>query len=496
METPYTTKRYFLHILLLTISALWGGGVNAHTRWSADGSTPGRSNADNLKVAPCGNAVRTSGPTILRAGSTVTLNWESTIYHQGYFMVSFSPEDDESFEEHVLIDNIPERIGSVGPYSAEVTLPSTPCDNCTLQLIQVMLDRSPPTNYYSCADIRLVDHMETDKQPPEPVSQLSVVSGLPNLRLTWENPIEDFAGVLILRGAIGLGPQAGIEYQQADVIGRAEVDYVGTAQSAELPLAQAGDDIALYTFDAAYNYSQPITYYVQPELVMPLALGLSFEQVGQPSNVAYAADGAIVVQAGIINAVGNLSGEWSVTPASVVTLESNGIYQNRFDPASLAEESVTVHLNVTDSAVLNSSASASLDINVQPFSYYQPTFALYQQGEVVSQVQTDKGPVELRLSFAGDSPVHLQGWRVVWEHAIPSAVGTDLSLHFLPEETGFYHVNAQVFTPTSAAAEPQEVTIAVNDPILLGHMNYAFCLLLFGLLCIRLFILRRLQHRV
>jgi hypothetical protein len=44
-------------------------------------------------------------------------------------------------------------------------MPNVNCDNCTLQLIMVMTETNPPTNYYSCADIQLVGSdagVETD----------------------------------------------------------------------------------------------------------------------------------------------------------------------------------------------------------------------------------------------------------------------------------------------------------------------------------------------
>ena len=48
-----------------------------------------------------------------------------------------------------------------GPYTQTVTLPSTPCENCTLQVIQMMYDKPPygPAGgadiYFQCVDIAL-----------------------------------------------------------------------------------------------------------------------------------------------------------------------------------------------------------------------------------------------------------------------------------------------------------------------------------------------------
>ncbi len=63
----------------------------------------------------------------------------------------------------VLLDGIADMAG--GEYDIDVTLPDIECDNCTLQVIQVMTDKPPyvsgyvPENndiYYQCADLVLV----------------------------------------------------------------------------------------------------------------------------------------------------------------------------------------------------------------------------------------------------------------------------------------------------------------------------------------------------
>ena len=41
-------------------------------------------------------------------------------------------------------------------YQTDLTLPNMTCADCTIQLIQVMLeDPARPKNYYSCADLSL-----------------------------------------------------------------------------------------------------------------------------------------------------------------------------------------------------------------------------------------------------------------------------------------------------------------------------------------------------
>jgi hypothetical protein len=72
----------------------------------------------------------------------------------------------------VLADRIPDAAGGLTHGEVQVTLPSTACDACTLQLIQVMTDKPPFDGgddfYYQCADLRLVRGAPPPSQPPPP----------------------------------------------------------------------------------------------------------------------------------------------------------------------------------------------------------------------------------------------------------------------------------------------------------------------------------------
>src|SRR6266540_3972409 len=116
---------------------------------------------DQIKIAPCGGAGPTPAGaatrTVLEAGSTITVEFAETVQHPGYFRIAFSENGLTGFDEHVLVPMIPDTNGQ--NYSVQVQLPSTPCDNCSLQLIQCMDGSNPPvsscSNYYSCSDIVL-----------------------------------------------------------------------------------------------------------------------------------------------------------------------------------------------------------------------------------------------------------------------------------------------------------------------------------------------------
>lgn len=123
------------------------------------------------KVGPCGDGphVRGDDPKVYAPGETITVRWRETINHPSHYRISFDDDGDDSFADPqtvddfytnatVLLDDIPDEPD--GEFAVEVTLPDVECENCTLQLVQVMLDKppyEPGTNdvYYQCADVAL-----------------------------------------------------------------------------------------------------------------------------------------------------------------------------------------------------------------------------------------------------------------------------------------------------------------------------------------------------
>lgn len=132
-----------------------------HARFLTDGKLALRNTSAGNKTGPCGTGTRNTNPTVLKAGSTITVEWEETIQHPGYFVLQFSPNNDTGFDTNELArvtdtknasNDLPHK------YSKQITLPSTPCENCSLRLIQAMTEvPASPTFYYSCADIKLVN---------------------------------------------------------------------------------------------------------------------------------------------------------------------------------------------------------------------------------------------------------------------------------------------------------------------------------------------------
>lgn len=115
----------------------------------------GRTDRDNLQMAPCGGFARGSGApaAVYAPGETIMIEWEETIDHPGTWRIAFSPAGDTGFDDNVLAEG-PDNAG-IGFYRQMVTLPTTPCDDCTLQVYQYMDPRfhPPPDYYYACADI-------------------------------------------------------------------------------------------------------------------------------------------------------------------------------------------------------------------------------------------------------------------------------------------------------------------------------------------------------
>jgi hypothetical protein len=131
-------------------------------------------NVENDRSDPDRNDARAS---TFAAGETITVVFYETIGHAGRYRVAFDPDgaDMDDFNDHILLD-VPDPSGSAGNaggtrWEFEVTLPNTPCDNCTLQLVQMMdgdtvnpvPDPIGRSSYYQCADLVLTgDPADTD----------------------------------------------------------------------------------------------------------------------------------------------------------------------------------------------------------------------------------------------------------------------------------------------------------------------------------------------
>lgn len=161
----------FVHIaLLLAIVGLSPAEAHAHLDLVSPTSRYG---PDVLKTGPCGVAggERTEHITYYEPGQTIEVRWDEYVDHPAHYRIAFDDDGDDDFadpatmtelysNDTVLLDGIADEGAGQRDYVATVTLPNITCDNCTLQVIQVMYDKPPyitPGNdiYYQCADLVL-----------------------------------------------------------------------------------------------------------------------------------------------------------------------------------------------------------------------------------------------------------------------------------------------------------------------------------------------------
>ncbi len=158
------------------VAAFSAGTASAHI--SLDRATTHKSRYGDAeqKDAPCGRISGQRGTNVYtyRPGETITVEIAEFIPHPSYFRIAFDRDGDDDFVEPASIDPIDparpcpfnaadkcgdsdfyndpsvlENMDNLEPhlaadakptYSFQVTLPNVECDNCTLQIIQVMED--------------------------------------------------------------------------------------------------------------------------------------------------------------------------------------------------------------------------------------------------------------------------------------------------------------------------------------------------------------------
>jgi len=162
--------RFLPVALVLALMALSPLEARAHLGLEAPTSRYG---PDVLKTGPCGVAggQRTDKVTYYEPGETIDVYWDEYVQHPGHFRIAFDDDGDDDFvdpatmmelysNDTVLLDGIEDKGPGERSYMATVTLPDVTCENCTLQVIQVMYDKpeyTTPGNdiYYQCADLVL-----------------------------------------------------------------------------------------------------------------------------------------------------------------------------------------------------------------------------------------------------------------------------------------------------------------------------------------------------
>lgn len=187
------------------------------------------------KEQHCGtlNYDRAANPTKISTflpGQTITVTWDETIQHPGWFRIAFQPDGavfglppasngptgggaasnfptanqegvDATNNSIVLADRIPD-----GMTTQSITLPNIECANCTLQFIQVMTDKAPYTIdalsddiYFNCADLVLAANA------PDAGPGATVDAGV-----TGDAPAAGGGGTDAVQGGCAVGGSSGL----------------------------------------------------------------------------------------------------------------------------------------------------------------------------------------------------------------------------------------------------------------------------------------------
>ena len=179
--------KLFMFLLAINGTLLWSNVASSHARLrivtennQIPRLTP-RNASDNNKGGattgdiPCGpnSTTRDTNPVVLVAGETVEVEIEETINHMGRYDVFYSPDGVTGFEENLLLSIVDDTQGTPSKanpnrYSGTITVPLATCTNCTLQMVQVMVNANngAETFYKSCVDIVITDQANLPPTKP------------------------------------------------------------------------------------------------------------------------------------------------------------------------------------------------------------------------------------------------------------------------------------------------------------------------------------------
>jgi len=148
---------------------------------------------EEQKSEPCGrlNGLRTPNVSVFAPGETITISLRETINHPSHFRVSFDDDGHDDFCypasttdfntcASVMLDNIADDPAAA--QTIEFTFPDVECENCTLQVVQVMYDKvatgwGDNDLYFNCADIALRAPGATPDAGPDDPDAGVVVGG-------------------------------------------------------------------------------------------------------------------------------------------------------------------------------------------------------------------------------------------------------------------------------------------------------------------------------
>ena len=181
---------------LLVVLGLCASSVPAHFSVDMADTHRSRYGPGEIKSAPCGRPDGERGSEVYTysPGETIKVSWVEYVGHPGYYRIAFDSDGHDDFKDPasirpagracgvgepncgagdfynnatVLIDDFGRHDDSPHGkrYSVDVKLPDVECENCTLQILQVMTeqDKAPydPSAenaddlYHQCVDLTL-----------------------------------------------------------------------------------------------------------------------------------------------------------------------------------------------------------------------------------------------------------------------------------------------------------------------------------------------------
>ncbi len=175
--------------LTLAVAALLSSTLHAHTNFI----TPSPRVNENIKNGPCGAPPGAAPVATYQQGATIQVVIHEFVKHAGYFGFAISNVANPTNDGQFIRLPSPLPAPAVNPYpnyfnpaihaydtstppgnryTYTIQLPSNvSCDRCTLQVVQYMMDagpNTPPSEYYSCADVRVVP--TGGASPPAPAA--------------------------------------------------------------------------------------------------------------------------------------------------------------------------------------------------------------------------------------------------------------------------------------------------------------------------------------
>ena len=247
----------------------------AHISVDQGGTHLSRYSDSGLKESPCGVAGGTRGTNIYtyKPGETITVSIKEVVSHPSYFRIAFDNDGDDGFltpsgtagefgncagdpacgpghedycnNDTVLLDHLNPHAGAFGTtpiYTWSVTLPNVECDNCTLQIIQVMNDLNVHTApypqddvYYQCIDL-VLSNSAPDVNDAPLVNDGMVCPGGSN-----SNPGDaGTAGTMATGGAISIPGTGGTSGDGTNPTGTSSPDSGVTVTGGNSPINSTG----------------------------------------------------------------------------------------------------------------------------------------------------------------------------------------------------------------------------------------------------------------